>query len=145
MADRTDRMFDEVDRQLAVVAAQSEALVTRSGILFSAAAIGATVLAARFDHLRYGLAASLWTLGISLILGFAVLIPGLARGPGVASLTSWSLDTDEPASISKLYQAKIETLDTNTRSVVRMSVLFYLQMAAAVVSAVVALIVVGTG
>jgi hypothetical protein len=145
VADRTDRMFDEVDRQLEFVRAQAEGLATRAGILFSVAAVATAVLAARIDELKHGLVISLWTLGLAILLGVAVLIPLLARGPGITNLSAWALEQDESVALSKLYAAKTLTLDGNRARVTVMTVLFYLQAAAAVASVGIALVVVGQG
>jgi hypothetical protein len=54
VADRVDRIFDEVDRQLVKVREQCTALAARAGLLLSATAIAAAVFVTDLDRVDGG-------------------------------------------------------------------------------------------
>jgi hypothetical protein len=142
MSDHLDRLFDEVDRQLEEVREQALALATRSGLLISAAAVAAAVLAGRLNSLPGDFGWVLWPLGFALLAGMGALAPLLTVGPRTESLVQWMPGKmkDKQARID-LYLGKVVTLDANRTRLVVMTCAFYLEVAAVAVAVVLSLIV----
>ncbi len=136
-----DRLFMEVDRQLAEVRAAADGLATRAGLLISASALAAGLLGTRLPMLKTGLAiGALIALGIATLIGGTVLTPGLRLGPTLGSLSGWFGEAPAPT-IKALYAAKILALEGNLKRLVVMRVLVCTQglaVTAAIVLAIVA-------
>jgi hypothetical protein len=127
LADHIDRLFSEVDRQLAEVRATADGVATRAGLLISGSAIAATLLGARLPGLKGGLAiAALIVLGVATLIGGAVLTPSLKAGPIPVALSAW-LAEDEQRTLKELYGAKVVALGANLERLLVMRVLFYTQ------------------
>ncbi len=139
---RLDRLFEEADRQLVEVREQSAGVAARSGLLFSATAVAAALLAARIDHLQHKPIGALWALGVGTFLGFMTLLVPFQLGPNPVSLISWS-KVPSDANLSSLYEAKLMALDANRQRLAVMSATFYLQVIGAVVAIVLALFAAG--
>jgi hypothetical protein len=55
VADRRERFYMELDRQMSEVRAAVDGVTTRGGLLTSAAAVHGAVVAARIEHAHKGL------------------------------------------------------------------------------------------
>jgi hypothetical protein len=122
-----DRLFAEVDRQLAEARATADGVATRAGLLISGSAVAAALLGARLPSLKGGLViAALIVLGVATLIGGAVLVPGLKPGPQPTALCTW-LSEDSERTLKELYGAKILALEGNLRRLLVMRVLFYSQ------------------
>jgi hypothetical protein len=127
LADRIDRLFSEVDRQLAEVRATADGVATRAGLLISGSTIAASLLAARLASSKGPLAvAALIVLGVATLVGGAVLVPALKPGPTPTALSAW-LGEEPQRTLKELYGAKILALEGNLRRLLVMRVLFYSQ------------------
>jgi hypothetical protein len=132
---RADRMFAEVDRQLAEVRATANDVAARSGLLLTASGVSAAITVARFDKLKHGPVAALMPLVVALLLGVFTLVPGLATGPSITELDDWMKGRGVP-SVGKLYESKVLALRLNRARVKAMVVVFGFQ-ALAVMTALV--------
>lgn len=127
MASHTDRLFSEVDRQLAEVRATADGVATRAGLLISGSAVAAALLGPRLPSLTGGLAiAALIVLGVATLIGGAVLTPALKPGPMPSTLRGW-LGEEPKHTLKELYGAKVIALEANLRRLLVMRVLFYSQ------------------
>jgi hypothetical protein len=134
-----DRLFTEIDRQLADVRATADGLATRAGLLISASALAAGLLGTRLPMLKTGLAVvALIALGTASVFGAVVLVPGLKVGPDVSTLSGWFGEAETPT-IKALYGAKLLALEGNRRRLAVMRTLFYAQGAFVVVAITVAI------
>jgi hypothetical protein len=135
-----DRLFAEVERQLAEVRATADGLATRAGVLLTGTALAAGLLAARLATLRSGLiVGAMIALGVATLAGGTVLVPYLKLGSTAATLRGWF---DEPATptIKALYVAKVGALEANLRRLTVMRVFFYTQGVAVVVAIVLTIV-----
>jgi hypothetical protein len=129
-----DRLFAEVDRQLAEVRTMADGLATRAGVLMSGSALVAGLLGTRLPMLQLGWAvAALVGLGIATVLGALVLVPNLVLGPMPVTLTGW-LGQDAQRTLEELFGAKVLALEGNATRLARMRVLFYFQTGSVVVA-----------
>jgi hypothetical protein len=127
LASHIDRLFSEVDRQLAEVRAAADGVATRAGLLITGSAVVATLLAARLPSVKGGLAiTALIMLGIATLIGGTVLVPALTLGPEATALSTWFSDEPE-RTLREVYAAKILALVGNLRRLLVMRVLFYTQ------------------
>lgn len=145
MESTAERLFAEVDRQLAEVRASVEALATRSGVLVMLSALFAALVGV---HLRQGgdayFVAPLWAFGAAAVLGALILLPQLVLGPQSGHLQNW-MTTRPRAALSALLAAKIVTLEANRRRLTTMIAIFYLQSGAVLVAVVLALVMAARG
>lgn len=124
-----DRLYGEIDRQLAEVRAGCESLATRSGLLIAATGVGTAILAGHIDngHHEVLLVMTLAALGIATLSGAAALMPSLKVGPLVASLAGWTGGTPSSTTSNLLYDSKIVILTSNLNRWLVMRVLFAIQ------------------
>jgi hypothetical protein len=124
LADHIDRLFSEVDRQLAEVRATADGVATRAGLLISGSAIAASLLAARLASSKGPLAvAALIVLGVATLVGGVVLVPALKPGPTPTALSTW-FGEEPQRTLKELYGAKVLALEGNLRRWLVMRVLF---------------------
>ncbi|MDT0351654.1 hypothetical protein [Pseudonocardia charpentierae] len=91
MTTLADRLFVELDRQLAEVRTIADGLAARSGILVSANALAAGLLGTRFDELAQLplTVVSLVLFGLGATFGFAAIAPSMYVGMSISRLTYW--------------------------------------------------------
>jgi hypothetical protein len=149
LASLTDRLFSEVDRQLAEVRAFADGVATRAGLLVSASALTAGLLGSQLATIKdeWPAIAALVALGGATLFGIFVFAPGLTAGPAAAALGNWAGRTASAgaAATNELYSAKLIALEANRRRLTIMRVLFYLQSMAVVISVIFALLAAGMG
>jgi hypothetical protein len=95
LASLTDRLFSEVDRQLAEVRDFADGVATRAGLLVSASALTAGLLGSQLATIKdeWPAIAALVALGGATLFGIFVFAPGLTAGPAAAALGNWARRT----------------------------------------------------
>jgi hypothetical protein len=128
-----ERLYAELDRQLAEVRTACDGLATRSGLLVAAIAAAAAVLAPRIDpaHHEILLVLTAVALGIATVTGTATLMPWLKIGPVTVALQNWISNSSATTS-SQLYLAKNIILDANQDRLLIMRILFTIQAIATI-------------
>jgi hypothetical protein len=128
-----ERLFAELDRQLAEVRTACDGLATRSGLLVAAIAAATAVLAPRIDPARHEplLVLTATALGIAAVTATATLMPSLKIGPVTAALQSW-ISRSSTATSSDLYLAKNVILDANQKRLLIMRIFFTIQAIATI-------------
>lgn len=133
-ASKSDRLFAEVDRQLAEIRSAADGLATRAGIMMSATAVAAGVFSVSLTAQRNGLVvAALIMLGIATLVGTTVLVPAMKFGPQASSLSNWS-GTGSADAIEQLYAAKLLALEANLARLALMRTAFYAQFSVVVLA-----------
>jgi hypothetical protein len=128
-----ERLYAELDRQLAEVRTACDGLATRSGLLVAAIAAVAAVLAPRIDpaHHEILLVLTAVALGIATVTGTATLMPWLKIGPVTVALQNW-ISRSSATTSSQLYLAKNIILDANQDRLLIMRILFTIQAIATI-------------
>lgn len=114
----------EADRQLSEQRAQADAFATRSGLMTAATALlmGFVASSQNASDLSHPL---LWIIGLAAVAG--VLVLGMSRlllGPSASELSRWSIEDQGSA----LLDAKLLTLEANSRALLRTELVFSLQV-----------------
>jgi hypothetical protein len=128
-----ERLYAELDRQLAEVRTACDGLATRSGLLIAAIAAVGAVLAPRIDPARHEvlLVLTAVALGISVLAGAATIMPWLKIGPVAVVLQDWIRGASATTS-SQLYLAKNTILGANKGRLLIMRTLFTIQAIATI-------------
>lgn len=117
-----DQLHAETDRQLGQQRLHSDALATRAGLLIAVC----TLLIGPLQNGQPLGEPLIWTVGITVFFGILILtVCRVAMGPSPVALTAWSNKSD-PAE-SGLLDAKIITIEANTRALARADMLFWIQ------------------
>jgi hypothetical protein len=136
---KADRLFAEVDRQLAEVRAAADGLMTRSAWLLTAATLAAGLLGARIQQGKdTNLEPSLWSLAVAIALGLATVVIGLSTGPDPIQLGQWIYQPGDEAT-TKLYEAKLTVLGVNLRNLAIMTYGIYLEVVAVAIAVALAM------
>lgn len=145
MASLADRLFDEVDRQLADVRAAAEAIAVRAAGGTALVALAAGLIAARIQQGKdQGLVPSLVALCLAVVIGFAVLVPQLAVAPGPEDFNDWRQLPPADA-LSDLLETKLLLLAANQARLAVMRWLFYGQMTVGGIAALGAIVKTAAG
>jgi hypothetical protein len=147
-----DRLYVEIDRQLAEIRTIADGLAARSGILTSASALAAGLLGTRFEKIAElpltVLAMALF--GLSTVAGFASIAPSMYVGMSRDRLTLWmSSQNDSGAAIPQtatasqldsagFFAEKIHFVERNHFLLHVARIFFYVQGASVVASVFVA-------
>jgi hypothetical protein len=142
VTDRLDRLFEEVNRQLAESQARATSLATRAGLVLSAGAVAVGVLAAGLPKAQGGIVVAFAVLGVAIVAGIVVLLPDLPNGPSSTQLTGWSSnDLDAQVAVGALYLAKVGMLEAILRRLTLITYAFYLEAVTVTAAVVIALVV----
>jgi hypothetical protein len=125
-------LLDEVDRQLGEQRAQADAFATRAGLMVAASAVLTTLLSRTLSPQQPAPGAALWIIGGAAALGILVLsLSRLIPGPSPTQITRWSAETIVPP--TAILDAKLLTIQANSRALVRTETVFGAQAVATLV------------
>lgn len=123
-----ERLYAELDRQLAEVRASCDGLASRSGLLVAAIAAVAAIVAPRISSAHHVplLILTLVAMFIATVAGAVTLMPWLKIGPVATSLAAWIVSPSGVAS-RQLYDSKAVILSANLNRLLVMRVFFAIQ------------------
>jgi hypothetical protein len=112
VTDLEDRIYAEIDRQLAEVRAACDGFATRAGLLIAATGIGASIFGARIGKAHSGhlLLPAFIALAVAALSGICTVIPWLKIGVVTSELEAWALPSQSGAPLLPVAAAHVPPL-----------------------------------